>query len=189
MKAWPARHETEYESDANCAATTKKWDGTDTAYSHCPAMGQRFRLSAEFDETAPLCFVPGGTACETKDLSQCDCSVENGYFSAANQKILRAIKKYGLILADGGSSWYITGAYDPRWDNDDLHNLGLVWGGWMQAVNETSLVVNRNSFATGAEPPTLPTPMPTLSPTVSSSSPTTHSPTTKPPTKKMKKHG
>jgi len=34
------------------------------------------------------------------------------------------MKKYGLILADNGSSMYISGAPDDRWDNNDLHNLG-----------------------------------------------------------------
>jgi hypothetical protein len=47
-------------------------------------------------------------------------------FSATNQVILSAMKKYGLIVADNGSSMYISGAPDPRWDNDDLHNLSQV---------------------------------------------------------------
>jgi hypothetical protein len=49
-------------------------------------------------------------------------------FSATNQVILRAMKKYGLILADIGSNLYISGAPDERWDNDDLRNLGQVRG-------------------------------------------------------------
>jgi len=44
---------------------------------------------------------------------------------AANQVILAAMKKYGLILADNGSSMYISGAPDDRWDNNDLHNLEI----------------------------------------------------------------
>ena len=47
-------------------------------------------------------------------------------FSANMQVILTAMKKYGLIMADNGSSMYISGAPDDRWDNDDLHNLGQV---------------------------------------------------------------
>ena len=35
--------------------------------------------------------------------------------------VLAALKRYGMIVADNGSSWYITGAPDPRWGNDDLH--------------------------------------------------------------------
>jgi hypothetical protein len=45
-------------------------------------------------------------------------------FSAANQTILNAMKKYGLLLADNGSAMFITGAPDSRWDNNDLHLLG-----------------------------------------------------------------
>jgi hypothetical protein len=48
------------------------------------------------------------------------------HFSAKNQVILTALKKYGLIMADNGSSMYITGAPDNRWDDSDLHNLGQV---------------------------------------------------------------
>jgi hypothetical protein len=45
-------------------------------------------------------------------------------FSTANKVILTAMKKYGMIMADNGSSMYISGAPDDRWDNDDLHDLG-----------------------------------------------------------------
>jgi hypothetical protein len=44
-------------------------------------------------------------------------------FSPANQVILQALKKYGIIMADNGSSMYLSGAPDDRWDNNDLHNL------------------------------------------------------------------
>lgn len=47
-------------------------------------------------------------------------------FSATNQIILKAMKKYGIMLADIGSNMYISGAPDDRWDNDDLHQLGKV---------------------------------------------------------------
>ena len=40
--------------------------------------------------------------------------------------VLEALKRYGMILADNGSTWYVTGAPDPRWNNDDLHALGRV---------------------------------------------------------------
>lgn len=49
-------------------------------------------------------------------------------FSASNQVILKAMKKYGIILADIGSGFYITGAPDERWDNDDLQELKKVKG-------------------------------------------------------------
>jgi hypothetical protein len=47
-------------------------------------------------------------------------------FPAADQVILNAMKKYGLILADIGSNMYISGAPDPRWNNDELQQLGKV---------------------------------------------------------------
>lgn len=55
-------------------------------------------------------------------------------FSATNQVILRAMKKYGLILADIGSNLYITGAPDERWDNSDLQRLGQVKGSNFEVV-------------------------------------------------------
>ena len=50
-------------------------------------------------------------------------SFEISGYSAANQVILTAMKKYGLILADIGSDLFISGAPDDRWDNDDLNQL------------------------------------------------------------------
>lgn len=40
--------------------------------------------------------------------------------------ILEALKKYGMMVADNGSSWYITGETDPRWDDDDLNQIKTV---------------------------------------------------------------
>jgi hypothetical protein len=47
-------------------------------------------------------------------------------FSTNVQVILTALKKYGMIMADNGSSMYLSGTPDDRWDNDDLHNLSEV---------------------------------------------------------------
>lgn len=55
-------------------------------------------------------------------------------YSATNQIILRAMKKYGLILADIGSNLYISGAPDERWNNDDLHKLGQIHGSDFEVV-------------------------------------------------------
>lgn len=49
-------------------------------------------------------------------------------YSATNQVILKAMKKYGLMLADIGSNLYISGAPDDRWNNDDLQKLGKLKG-------------------------------------------------------------
>jgi hypothetical protein len=48
--------------------------------------------------------------------------------------ILTALKRYGMIVADNGSPWYITGAPDPRWNDDNLHTLGQVPGSAFEAV-------------------------------------------------------
>ena len=87
-----------------------------------PPMGQRFRLRADFD------------------ISK---------FSAANQVILRALKKYGIILADNGSSWYLSGSPDSRWNNDDLHALTGITGSAFEAVDVSQLMVDRNSGQAG----------------------------------------
>ena len=44
------------------------------------------------------------------------------------QVILRALKKYGMILADNGSNWYLSGAPDPRWNDDELRSLRSLRG-------------------------------------------------------------
>jgi len=83
-----------------------------------PPMGQRFRLKANFDVSG---------------------------FSKDTRVILTALKKYGMILADNGSAWYISGAPDPRWNNDVLRELGSVTGSAFEAVDESSLMVNPDS--------------------------------------------
>lgn len=83
-----------------------------------PPLGQRFRLKADFDISG---------------------------FSRDARVILTALKKYGMILADNGSSWYISGAPDPRWNNDILHELGSVKGSAFEAVDESSLMADPNS--------------------------------------------
>jgi len=53
--------------------------------------------------------------------------------------VLRALKRYGMIVADNGSSWYISGAPDPGWDNDQLHTLGRVKGSDFRVVDTSKL--------------------------------------------------
>lgn len=72
-----------------------------------PPMGQRFRLKASFDIRR---------------------------FSRDTQVILTAMKTYGLILADNGSNWFISGAPDERWNNDVLRELRQVTGDQFEAV-------------------------------------------------------
>jgi hypothetical protein len=61
-------------------------------------------------------------------------NVDISSYSATNQIILRAMKKYGLILADIGSNLYISGAPDERWNNDDLRRLGQLHGSDFEVV-------------------------------------------------------
>jgi hypothetical protein len=53
--------------------------------------------------------------------------------------VLQALKTYGMILADNGSNWYISGAPDPHWSNDALHTIGRITGADFEVVDTTSL--------------------------------------------------
>jgi len=89
-----------------------------------PPMGQRFRLKADFDISG---------------------------FPPEVQVILQALKKYGMILADNGSSWFISGVPDERWDNEMLHELDRVLGSDFEAVDVSSLMVHPDSGQTGTD--------------------------------------
>jgi hypothetical protein len=83
-----------------------------------PPMGARFRLKASFDISG---------------------------YPAEMQIILRAMQTYGIILADNGSDWYISGAPDERWDNAMLHLLDNLTGNDFEAVDSSSLMVDPDS--------------------------------------------
>ena len=72
-----------------------------------PPMGLRLRLKSNFDISG---------------------------FNPQAQVILRALKKYGMIVADNGSNWLITGGLDPRWNNEILDQLKTVSGSSFEAV-------------------------------------------------------
>jgi hypothetical protein len=78
-----------------------------------PPMGLRLRLKASFDTS--------------------------GYTGQA-RVILEALKVYGMIVADNGSDWYITGAADPRWDDEDLGQLKNVPGSAFEVVDTGTIV-------------------------------------------------
>ena len=59
--------------------------------------------------------------------------------------IVVALQTYGAIVADNGSSWYMSGAPDERWDNDKLRQLARIKGSDFQVVNTASLIVDPNS--------------------------------------------
>ena len=66
-------------------------------------------------------------------------SVDISGFPKQARIVLQALKTYGMILADNGSSWYITGAPSPKWSNDDLHTIGRITGSMFEVVDTSSL--------------------------------------------------
>jgi hypothetical protein len=89
-----------------------------------PPMGMRLRLKTSFDISS---------------------------FSSANQVILNALKQYGMIMADNGSSMYISGAPDDRWDNNDLHQLSGVTAADFEVVSMNPIYAASN-LPQGAAP-------------------------------------
>jgi hypothetical protein len=78
-----------------------------------PPMGLRVRLRADFDVSG---------------------------FPAEVQTILRGLKKYGMMVADNGADWYVSGAPDARWDDDALRALGRVKGSDFEVVDSRALL-------------------------------------------------
>ena len=69
-------------------------------------------------------------------------SVNISSYPPSVQVILRALKKYGMFLADDGSDWYVSGAPDPRWDDDALHAIGGIKGRDFEVIRMEGLVTN-----------------------------------------------
>jgi hypothetical protein len=61
-------------------------------------------------------------------------------YSGQARVILEALKKYGMIVADNGSSWFITGARESCWDDADLNQLKDVPGTAFEAVNTGPII-------------------------------------------------
>ncbi len=72
-------------------------------------------------------------------------SINPTTFDPAVRPIIVALQKYGAIVADNGSAWYVSGVPDSRWNNDLLQTLGRIKGSDFQAVDTQSLVVDPNS--------------------------------------------
>jgi hypothetical protein len=53
--------------------------------------------------------------------------------------VAQAMKTYGLILADNGSNWFVSGAPSPHWRNDELHGLGSLSGSDFEVVDTSGL--------------------------------------------------
>jgi hypothetical protein len=101
------------------------WASNSTNANAAP-MGMRMRLKASFDISS---------------------------YSATNQVILKALKQYGMIMADNGSSMYISGAPDDRWSNDDLHLLSNLSASDFEVIVMNSLYTFSN-VPQGAAPST-----------------------------------
>jgi hypothetical protein len=61
--------------------------------------------------------------------------------------VLRAMKRYGMIVADNGSDWYVQGAVDPRWTYAFVDQLKRVPAGAFVAVDASACKVGFNSGA------------------------------------------
>lgn len=85
---------------------------TDASY---PPMGMRVRLRADYDISS---------------------------FPAEVQVILNALKRYGMFLADNGSAWYLNGAPDPRWNDDNLAAIKRVASTAFEVVRMGTIVTN-----------------------------------------------
>jgi hypothetical protein len=72
-------------------------------------------------------------------------SVSIAGYPRVDQIILQALKTYGMIVADNGSPWYLSGVPSPRWNNDQLHVLDRIVGSDFEVVNESCLEVAANS--------------------------------------------
>jgi hypothetical protein len=95
------------------------WACNNSCDPNMPPMGQRFRLKASFNISS---------------------------YSPQTQIILQALKTYGMIVADNGTDWYISGAPDPGWQDDYLvDELNTVLGSNFEAVDESNLMVDPNS--------------------------------------------
>jgi hypothetical protein len=66
-------------------------------------------------------------------------SLDLSPFHGESLVILTALKKYGMLLADNGSSWYISGSTDTRWNDNDLNQLKTVPGSAFEAVQTGSI--------------------------------------------------
>jgi hypothetical protein len=95
----------------------RHWSGS-SSDSTRPPMGARFRLKSSFDIT---------------------------HFSANTQVVLRAFKKYGIVLADGGSNWYFQGVSDTRFPDAMFDELKSIAGSNFEAVDTSLMQVNPNT--------------------------------------------
>jgi len=90
----------------------RHWASSNTGSQYAP-FGMRVRLKANVDITG---------------------------FPPVVQVIARALKRYGMLMADNGGNWFVSGAPDPRWNNDDLRWLGYLKAGDFEVVRMGTIV-------------------------------------------------
>ena len=61
-------------------------------------------------------------------------------FTGTSKVILIALKKYGMFVADNGSDWFVSGATDSRWDDNDLNQLKTVPGNEFEVVQSGPII-------------------------------------------------
>ena len=61
-------------------------------------------------------------------------SFDTSAYTGQTRIILEGLKRFGMIVADNGSNWFITGSVDPRWNVEDLEQMTRVPGGAFEAV-------------------------------------------------------
>ncbi len=121
VRAGAIRHALRF--TVGCTSTRYLWPARHEAGSsdpRCPPMGARFRLAAGFD------------------ISK---------FGHDARVILTAMKRYGMIVADNGSDWFVQGTVDPRWRNTLLDQLKRIPASAFVAVDESACRVRPSSAA------------------------------------------
>ena len=95
---------------------------SDSTDPNLPPMGLRLRLKAGYDISG---------------------------FPPTERVILQALKTYGMIVADNGSNWFISGTHDPRWNDEELHALDEVKGSDFEVVDTSSMGPGRLTVQAG----------------------------------------
>ena len=108
MAAGIIRHAIRFTASSTCGYVYPARHLTAAPCANLPPMGLRVRLKASVDISA---------------------------FGPQARVVLTALQRYGMILADNGSPWYISGTPDSRWNDDELHHLQQLTGADFEVVD------------------------------------------------------
>ena len=112
VKSGSINHALRFTAPDTCGYVYPARHQTAAPCSNLPPMGLRVRLKA---------------------------SVDISGFGPDAQVVLKALKKYGMILADNGSPWYVSGAPDSRWNDDEFHQFQTLHGSDFEVVDTSGL--------------------------------------------------